>query len=261
MSGEVKILVQRLEDLNQGLRDEFNGYKDLKKTIVENDYVEMFSEISPMLKFAKNIFDFAQEIKFNMFLKGFNENDIPLDQQIQKLRKYIDNPIRAEFIANTINKILAANSSEACLIIGTILNSVVNENKDIEHEKLVVINALASFFNHDIQNYRKILGYINLKAEKTNKNRNIIMKEPKVIYHSDVWGQGNKQKIQAESMYLTLDKCVSFQIVNREYETRTDSSIDIDFESVDVETELDDFYVISSAGFTLYKYIKRLSEV
>lgn len=62
-------------------------------------------------------------------------------------------------------------------------------------------------------------------------------------------------------MYLTLDKCVSFQIVNREYETRTDSSIDIDFESVDVETELDDFYVISSAGFTLYKYIKRLSEV
>ncbi|MFA1778831.1 DNA-directed RNA polymerase [Bacillus amyloliquefaciens] len=261
MSGEVKILVQRLEDLNQGLRDEFNGYKDLKKTIVENDYVEMFSEISPMLKFAKNIFDFAQEIKFNMFLKGFNENDIPLDQQIQKLRKYIDNPIRAEFIANTINKILAANSSEACLIIGTILNSVVNENKDIEHEKLVVINALASFFNHDIQNFRKILDYINLKAEKTNKNRNIIIKEPKVIYHSDVWGQGNKQKIQAESMYLTLDKCVSFQIVNREYETRTDSSIDIDFESVDVETELDDFYVISSAGFTLYKYIKRLSEV
>jgi len=114
--------------LNQGLRDEFNGYKHLKKTIVENDYVEMFSEISPMLKFAKNIFDFAQEIKFNMFLKGFNENDIPLDQQIQKLRKYIDNPIRAEFIANTINKILSANSSEACLIIETISNSVVNEN-------------------------------------------------------------------------------------------------------------------------------------
>ncbi|KXZ21824.1 DNA-directed RNA polymerase [Bacillus nakamurai] len=260
MSDEVKVLVQRLQDLDQGLRDEFNGYKDLKKIIVENDYVEMFSEISPMLKFAKNIFDFAQEIKFNMFLKGFNENDVPLDQQIQKLRKYIDNPTRAEFIANTINKILVANSSEACLIIGTILNSVVNENKDIEHEKLVVINALASFFNHDIQNYRKILDYINLKAEKINKNRNIIIKEPKVIYHSDVWGQGNKQKIQVESMYLTLDKCVSFQIVNREYETRTDSSIDIDFESIDVDTELDEFYVISSAGFTLYKYIKRLSE-
>ncbi|MCY8946248.1 DNA-directed RNA polymerase [Bacillus atrophaeus] len=259
MSDEVKVLVQRLQDLDQGLRDEFNGYKDLKKKIVENDYVEMFSEISPMLKFAKNIFDFAQEIKFNMFLKGFNEEDMPLDQQIQKLRKYIDNPTRAEFIANTINKILAANSSEACLIIGTILNSVVIENKDIEHEKLVVINALASFFNHDIQNYRKILDYINLKSEKMG--RNIIKKDPKVIYHSDVWGQCNKQKIQAESMYLTLDKCVSFQIVNREYETRTDSSIDIDFESVDVETELDEFYVISSAGFTLYKFIKRLSEV
>ncbi|QBG56345.1 DNA-directed RNA polymerase [Bacillus amyloliquefaciens] len=247
--------------MDQGLRDEFNGYKDLKKKIVENDYVEIFSELSPMLKFAKSIFDFAQEIKFNMFLKGFNEEDVPLDQQIQKLRKYIDNPTRAEFIANTINKILAANSSEACLIIGTILNSVVNENKDIEHEKLVVINALTSFFNHDIQNYREILDYINLNAEKVNKNGNIIKKKPKVICHNDVWGHCNNQKIQAESMYLTLDKCVSFQIVNREYETRTDSSIDIDLESVEVDTELDEFYVISSAGFTLYKIIKRLSEV
>ncbi|MGX1687555.1 DNA-directed RNA polymerase, partial [Bacillus subtilis] len=219
-------LVEKLKLLDEGLRKELNQYKDIKGIVEGNDYVQILTEITPIVKFAKGVYDFSQEMKFSWFLKGFREDKKPLESQIQKLRKYISNRHRAEFIANTINGVLAANSSEACLIIGTILNSTLKQDKEISHEKLVCINALTSLFNHDINNLEKILDYVF-------KSRGA---DAKSIIHEDVWSCCDNEKEEASSLYLTLDKCVSFQIVSREYETRTDSSIDVEFESVDVDT-------------------------
>ncbi|MCY7767706.1 MULTISPECIES: DNA-directed RNA polymerase [Bacillus subtilis group] len=241
-------LVEKLKLLDEGLRKELNQYKDMKEIIEGNDYVQILTEITPIVKFAKGVYDFSQEIKFSWFLKGFREEKKPLESQIQKLRKYISNRHRAEFIANTINGVLAANSSEACLIIGTILNSTLKQDKEISHEKLVCINALTSLFNNDINNLEKISDYVF-------KSRGA---DAKSIIHEDVWSCCENDEAGASSLYLTLDKCVSFQIVSREYETRTDSSIDIEIESVDVDTALDDYYVITSAGSLLFDYIKRI---
>lgn len=132
-------------------------YMQIKNDILENDYVQLLGDSSKMLGFLRSSSELILRKKFESFLKGFSLDEQPNEAQLQRLIKYIDDENKAEFIADTFSKILLSKSSRACLIMGSILNSIVENSEDLTHAHLVSINALMNFYDMDIENYKLLL--------------------------------------------------------------------------------------------------------
>src|SRR5690606_38739778 len=91
--------------------------------------------------------------RFESCLKGFSE-DMPTEKQLEKLKKFINSPDRAEFISDSFRKVILSNSSKASMAIGTIINQIVIENQPLSYEKLASLNALSQFYDLDIENFK-----------------------------------------------------------------------------------------------------------
>lgn len=153
--------------------EHFKNYLEIKDKILKNEYVEIFGEISKVVGFVKGVNDLITEKKFQRFLEGFDENEQPSEAKIKKLVKYVSNEKRAEFISTTFTKVVLSNSSKSCLVMGSILNSIVSNEGPIEHQKLICINALTNFFDNDLNNFIILYEYIEektkLEKEKLNQ--------------------------------------------------------------------------------------------
>ncbi len=180
--------------------------------------------------------------KFKSFLKGFSIDEKPTEIQLRKLKEYIDNETKAEFVADTFSKILLSNSSKACLIMGTILKDIVEMRNDLKHEELIAINALKEFYDVDIVNFNIIQSVFVEKSEEKIGSTDILSK----IKHNN---------LDDISVLMTLDKAAATQLLF--VTTSVDMSTEVNkFENR--RKEADNFYVMTSGGKLLTKYIKRI---
>lgn len=224
----------------------FKKYLEIKDQVLKNEYVEIFGEMSKIVSFVRSTNQMIVNKKFQKFLEGFNEDKEPLEKQIEKLTKYVDDEDKAEFIADTFTKVMLTNSSKSSLVMGSILHSVVTTEGNLEHQKLVCINALTGFFNNDLENIKFLDEYMRTN----NKKR---------IYLPGLRKYCKDNNLNYPSILLTVEKCVSTQIMFREYEADISASVDVDSESVDIDNnDVDEYHTFSGPGKTLLKYVNRV---
>ncbi|WP_342467292.1 hypothetical protein NSS65_13345 [Bacillus sp. FSL K6-1006] len=220
------------------------SYLQVKNHILDNDYVQLIGDSSRVVGFLNNSAKLFNRKKLQSFLKGFSMNEDPSQAQLEKLIKYVDDEDKAEFISDTLSKILFSNSSKACVIMGTILKDIVEKRDVIKHEDLIAIKALTEFYDVDIVNFNIIQSVFVEKSEEKIGLIDILRK----IKHSN---------LDEISMLMTLDKAAATQLLF--VSTSVDMSTEInDFENK--RKEADNFYVMTSGGKLLTKYISRISE-
>lgn len=129
---------------------------------------------------------YAQQKRFEAFLKGICNNENFDEKYIIRLKKYINNEKRAEFISDQINNILRTHSKKATLIMGLKLYNLVETNKDPSYGDLILLNALINLYDKDLVN----LQFILTELEK----RGNFFTVSDEIYDPAVW-YGNFQQI------------------------------------------------------------------
>ncbi|WP_437831589.1 hypothetical protein ACQRXC_08180 [Niallia taxi] len=238
--------------------EHLKSYLKVKETILDNEYVQLAGDVSKLVAFVRGANELIINKKFNSFLNGFTERDQPTEEQMKRLIEYIDDESKAEFISDTFSKVLLSNSSKSCLLMGTLLKSIVEEGGDIKHEKLVCISALTSFFDVDIINFALFFEFYHWLETKNNYNRNKKKKYERFLIYS------LKEFVRAKgynysSLMLTIEKSVSSQLILRSYDADIAVTFDKDSESTDVDTsDIDEYYTINSSGLYLYDYIRRI---
>ncbi|MCY7449238.1 hypothetical protein [Bacillus altitudinis] len=213
-----------------------------KNSLLNNEYVQLIGDTSKLINLVRGASELMLQKKFKSFLKGFSIDEKPTEIQLRKLKEYIDNETKAEFVADTFSKILLSNSSKACLIMGTILKDIVEMRNDLKHEELIAINALKEFYDVDIVNFNIIQSVFVEKSEEKIGSTDILSK----IKHNN---------LDDISVLMTLDKAAATQLLF--VTTSVDMSTEVNkFENR--RKEADNFYVMTSGGKLLTKYIKRI---
>ncbi|MBY7736290.1 hypothetical protein [Paenibacillus polymyxa] len=226
--------------------NQLESFMKLKGEFLENDYVELVGDTSKLIGFAKKASALISQKKFEYFLKGFNSDSVPTEEQIEKLTNYINNEQRAEFISDSFSKILLSKSTKACLIMGILLNSIIEKDKDVSYKELVCFNALLNFYDDDINNFDHIFRFISINSKRGFASLN------GATYNNYIINE-NLDKVGVQ---LTIDKCMNFQILS-EY-----SDIDSSFDEDDISmssVELEKYHKVTDPGEMLFNLISKLS--
>lgn len=242
------------KSLYEKAHEHLKKYLKVKDNILDNEYVQLAGDFSKVVSFIRGANELIINKKFNSFLKGFSNDEIPTDDQIRKLINYIDDESKAEFISDTFTKVLLSNSSKSCLIMGTLLKSMVDDGGPLQHDKLICISALISFFDVDLVNYKQIFNFSEWYDTKKvgNKRKRFPMYKMQAF--------AKEKEIDYSSLLLTLEKAISSQLLIRTYEADIEVSYDKDTDSTDVDRkDIDEYYSFSKAGLMLKDYIDRIN--
>lgn len=213
-------------------------YIQVKNEFLENDFVQLLGDSSKMVGFLRSASELVLRKKFESFLKGFCLDEQPNEDQLERLIKYIDDETKAEFIADTFSKILLSKSSRACVIMGSILNNIVENSEDLTHAHLISINALMNFYDMDIENYKLLL----FLFEKQNNTS-----------FFDITKAIKEKNFDRTSVIITLEKSVSNQLIFREMKVELD--VDSDADIADAETK--EYFSLTTSGELLGNFLIR----
>lgn len=231
-------------DTFKEITHKIESYLNLKELITENEYLEIAGDSFKFVGLLRNISSLASRKKFECFLKSFKDVETPTQVQLKKLVDYIDDEYKAEFISSTFNKVLTSNSSKCCLIMGSIFQKIIDKKDRLSHNELVCIDALTSFFDVDITNFKFLYSYI-----LNSKNKTLIISKKFESYCHEL-------NMDIDSITLTIEKLVSHQLLFKD----SDSELDIDEDNIsfaDVDTY--DFYKVTPPGLMLNKFIQNLN--
>lgn len=241
--------LEKANEMLDSISDRLKGYLDIRDKILDNEYVQVLGDVSKIFGLLSNASSLISQKRFEAFLKGFKPEEVPTDNQLAKLRDYIDNEEKAQFISDTLSKILLSKSTKSCTILGMIMYDVIENKQNISHDYLVCIDALMNLFDKDIENIEFIYDYI--ATTKTGR----------------FYSEGRKFKnackergFDKNSLELTLEKAVFHQILRRSYEIDLNLDIDVETPSFsDGQAENDEYYSKTSPGNLLYNFIKKVS--
>lgn len=154
-----------LENINTNI----NNFKILDAPL--EDWNDMLEKSSKILGGLHRIYSFAQLYAFEKFLKGIS-SQISIDNPLtpkdkEKLDDYLCKENNISFIYNTIRKSLTANSLKCTELLGVIVGKLLREQIEMTHENIIIINALHSLTDYDLNNFYKIYKIIF----QTEKNR------------------------------------------------------------------------------------------
>lgn len=220
------------------LDDKLSLYLDVKESFADNDFIELFGDSIKIFGFLRKASKLVSQKRFDAFLKGFQDKELPSEEQIERLVKYIDNEQKAEFIADTMQKILLSKSSKSCLIMGMIVKDLLNNKAELTLEDLVSIDALTNFFDYDITNFYRICN--------NKKGRSYFYIDSQ--FRNDCITNG----LSCPSVLLTLEKAVAFQLISKEIEVELNIySDDVDLSDIENDTK----YSLTSPGKKMFGYI------
>lgn len=243
----------------EGISEKIEKVSDLATTVTDNELVKASGEIFKFVDLGIKANNWISQKRFEQCLKGF-ANDEPTAQQLKKLEKYIDSPEKAEFVANTFRQVLLSNSSKASLIMGTILNSVVNDGKELSHETLICLNALSQFYDIDIKNLKLLNEYIDYVGPNEMKVPRL-KKKSRSFYVIERLSYFAKEKnVTFTSLIITLEKSVGLQLITKELEP----DIGVDFNTItdrtDVTQNIDEKYYFNNVGKIMLSLIERIED-
>lgn len=239
---EINVMSQA-KNIYDKVTDHISHYLDIKEGIMESELIQVAGDSIKVLGVVKKATSLIMQKKFEMFLNGFNPNQIPTEEQMDKLLQYIDDETKAEFVADTFSKVMLSHSSIASFIMGTLLSSMVENKNSISHHDLICIQALSDFFNDDLKNFKFLYEYLNF----TSDGRFIDFPRPAPLKGHSFDNARDKKGLLYQSVNLTIEKSIAYQLMIRHNEVK----INIDKKS----NEVDEYYRTTGPGDQLYTYI------
>ncbi|WP_342545791.1 hypothetical protein [Lysinibacillus sp. FSL K6-4013] len=249
-----------LEKIIEEIGEKIEKVSDFLTTVTDNEIVKSSGEIFKFVDLGIKANNWISQKRFEQCLKGFTMDE-PTEQQLNKLKKFIDSPEKAEFVANTFRQVLLSNSSKASLIMGTILNSVVDDEKEVSHETLICLNALSHFYDIDIKNLKLLDQYIDYVGPNELRTPKLKRNKTEYFYVSGRLNYFAKEKdVTRNSLLITLEKSVGLQLITKELEPDIGVDIDTDMEMADVTQDIDEKYYFNSVGKIMLSLIQRIED-
>ncbi|MFT0804110.1 hypothetical protein VSK91_22330 [Bacillus swezeyi] len=234
-------IVKSSKDTLEKALKHMESYMQIKNDFLDNEFVQLLGDSSKLVGFLRSSSELIVRKKFEAFLKGFSLDEAPTEAQLERLIKYIDDETKAEFIADTFSKILLSKSSKACLIMGSILNNVVEDSEDLTHAHLISINALMNFYDMDIENFKQIISMFDTSKNKGSMKFIHILKEIE------------ERELNKNSLLITLEKSTSHQLLFKEMKVKVEVDPDADW----ADAETNEYFSLTSSGDLLGSYIIR----
>lgn len=127
-------------------------YKQIKDGILDEEIVELSEDFFKTIKIINKTSKMVSLNKFKAFLFGLSDKNIDEDS-IKKLKQYINNKEKSEFIIEVLNKVFATNSKKTCLILGLLASKAINEGK-VCPEDLLLLPCVSEMTDFDIVNFK-----------------------------------------------------------------------------------------------------------
>ncbi|MCY6355372.1 hypothetical protein [Clostridium sp. ZS2-4] len=253
-------------------KEVFKEYSDIKEfiqnEIVESDLGEILGECSKLVGGLIKLNNYKNKQMFKCFLKGFTIGTEAEEEKVEKLKKYIKDKKSALFISQTLENIKQSKSEKACLILGYMINTIIEENRSLNGKYIILADALTHMFDHDIENFKFIGDYCNLKIYNEKK----ATRKRAVYFYNSFKTLLNENDIDKNIMFLTLEKSCTYQLLIKNVDANTELNLDLDVSydkesdnepevgtgSSDVSTEVDEYYTMTFVGDLLYKIINIL---
>lgn len=228
---------QKIESVGKYIIDCIKDYPDIKDTLLKDSAIEILGDYSKVVKSLVKLNKLKNEAGFKSFLKGFNIGDEIEEEKIKKLQEYIENDEdKAFFISNTLQNILNSKSRYSCFILGYMINTLISENRKLNPKYIILADALTHMFDHDIKNVKLIGDYINYKIND-DRDKGIVKQKRNLYYTKKFKDVVSSNGNDIDIFYLTLEKCITYQLMLKEIESSTD--LDLDGINVDYDKELD----------------------
>jgi len=244
----------KYEDLLTRLSNKISHYLSLKDNIINNEYLEVLSDSLSIIKPIISGYRLISKKRLAFFLRGLNNEKEPSFDQLFKLYSYINSEEKAEFISETITKVLNSKSKKASFLTGIIVHRIINSNQDLTYKELICVNALSNMYDFDIDNIIIVSDYLAYITEK-RKGRN----NGWFALYRDFKNWCKEKEIYTDnSINLTMEKCVSAQILIKEIEVELDIQEDNPGNSSASNYESMKF---TDAGNLLLSNLKYLSDV
>lgn len=221
---------------------QISKYLDVKKDFMDHELIQLAGDTSKIIGFVQNTTQYVSNKKFEKFLEGFSKGE-PTEKQIEKLADYVDSETKAEYISDAFSKVLLSNSSKACLVMGSILNDVIESKDELDYQELTCINALVSFFDYDISNFKVIHEYSNEKSK---------------IFHGRLAKFCRDSGLDSKSILLTLEKATTYQLLTRDIDTDITGDYNKEVETMDIDSDIEEYLKFNENGNKLISYINRV---
>lgn len=247
-----------VEVLLSEIGDKIDKANNLVEKISDNEIVKFAGNTFKLVDTAVKINNFVIQKRFESCLKGFTE-DMPTERQLEKLKKYIDSPERAEFISDSFRKVILSNSSKASMAIGTVINQVVIEGQVLSYEKLASLNALSQFYDLDIDNFKLLREFVDYVPNGNLRLPNLSGKPKRHFYLNNLNKFCKEKETTYSSMLYALEKSINLQLITREFEPVIDISIDAEYETADVNNHsIDERYIFNNIGLEMLSILNRI---
>src|SRR5690606_4779388 len=125
-----------------------------------NEHVQLAGDINQFVKIIQRASSLISKKRFESFLRGLS-NGQPTEEQLKRLAEYINDEKKAEYIFDSISKILISRSNKACMLLGIILGHVLNENLEIDFNVLICMQSLPELLDYDVDNLVFLLKYLD----------------------------------------------------------------------------------------------------
>lgn len=242
-----EIKLSKVADFFSDGLDKYSYARDfLTDQFLENEAIGLLGDCSRTAKFFIGTKKLVDKSMFNHFLKGFNIGEDTEEEKLEKLREYVNDEAKAMFISKTLESILSSKSKHASFILGYIINTLIENKKELKPKYIILADALTHMFDHDIENVRFIGDYCNYIIYDDRKSgKNTVKRNKRDIYFYKKFKEIlDENNIDKDIFYLTLEKCISYQLMRK----NVDSSTELDLDGVDIsyDKETDDAPEIST---------------
>lgn len=202
-----------IQELMEKISTNVSKYVGIKNNFLDDEYIEAFSDSFALAKVMTNGYKLVSKKKLAYFLRGLNLESEPTAEQLNKLSDYIDSEEKAEFITENITKVLVSKSKNATFLLGVIVNRHINSKNELTYIELICANALSEFYDFDLENISVIKKYTDFLRVNNSRYKGWF----DLFNKFKKWCADNDISI-SESYKLTIEKCISTQILIKDFE-------------------------------------------
>lgn len=227
-----------------------NKYNDFKNTEILgmpiDTGMDIISDVNTGFQIIKSIYKSYQKITFSKFLKGLSSQINSKNKLTEKekiaLNKYLSQDENIHFIFNTIKKSLNANSLKCTELLAIISGSLIKNQKEIDMNTIIIIDALASMNDFDLSNFFYIYKHIVTSEDYKHK---------RVIRLDKLYSEVGKRNVS-----ISVNKLINYQIFDQRFKT-VNQGLRFSSPEPDQLMENDEIFIqLNSASDDLYSIIK-----
>lgn len=224
------------------IQDVSDDYADVKEIFLDNSSMELLEDSIGVIKLLSNSRKAFVLTKFKFFIKGLNY-ECADKESLEKLIAYVDDKDKAEFITNSFDKVIIANSKLACSLMGLMLNDMVKSKQTVTQPDLTIMQALSTMNDYDVKNFHYLYKACDWGVGKTEIRGSSIVKVCDII------------STTSENITYTVNLLERANLVTREGAVSTEPMEEYSEELI---TRYADVRYFNTLSRTLYKYTSLL---